>query len=150
MKRILSLFALLLIFAFASSAQARSGCCSRHDGVCGCSCCDGTSLSSTCAPYYPKCNGSAPPVTPAPTKVVIPTSKPIVIPTSKPTVKPTLLPTVKPTVKPTTKPIQLPTVTLKPTEEVIVTPTIKVEQKTLETKTQSQGFWNWLMSLFRR
>jgi hypothetical protein len=35
--------------------EARSGCCSRHGGVCGCSCCDGTNLSSTCAPYYPEC-----------------------------------------------------------------------------------------------
>ena len=25
-------------------------------GVCGCGCCDGSSLSATCAPYYPECN----------------------------------------------------------------------------------------------
>ncbi|MFA4833561.1 MAG: hypothetical protein WC619_01790 [Patescibacteria group bacterium] len=37
---------------------ARSGCCSWHGGVCGCRCCDGTSLSATCAPYYPGCNNT--------------------------------------------------------------------------------------------
>ncbi|MFA6391180.1 MAG: hypothetical protein WCW66_00310 [Patescibacteria group bacterium] len=40
------------------NADARSGCCSHHDGVCGCGCCDGTPLSATCAPYYPECNGT--------------------------------------------------------------------------------------------
>jgi len=38
-------------------AEARSGCCSWHGGVCGCGCCDGTPLSATCAPYYPECSG---------------------------------------------------------------------------------------------
>lgn len=42
------------MFSF-NYASARSGCCSHHGGVCGCGCCDGTSLSSTCAPYYPEC-----------------------------------------------------------------------------------------------
>jgi len=46
----------LVIFLFLPSfAEARSGCCSWHGGVCGCGCCDGTSLSATCAPYYPSC-----------------------------------------------------------------------------------------------
>lgn len=36
-------------------AEARSGCCSHHGGVCGCMCCDSTPLSVKCAPYYPKC-----------------------------------------------------------------------------------------------
>ena len=48
-----------MIFIFLLSVgtvQARSGCCSHHGGVCGCRCCDGTSLSATCAPYYPSCN----------------------------------------------------------------------------------------------
>ncbi|MDP3043040.1 MAG: hypothetical protein Q8N21_01425 [bacterium] len=44
-------------FYFPETAEARSGCCSWHGGVCGCSCCDGTSLSATCAPYYPWCSG---------------------------------------------------------------------------------------------
>lgn len=43
--------------AFVFPAQARSGCCSHHKGVCGCECCDGTPLSAKCAPYYPDCSG---------------------------------------------------------------------------------------------
>lgn len=46
----------LLIFLPWFTIQARSGCCSHHGGVCGCSCCDGTSLSAKCAPYYPQCS----------------------------------------------------------------------------------------------
>ncbi len=45
-----------LISLIILSAQARQGCCSHHGGVCGCRCCDGTSLSATCAPYYPNCS----------------------------------------------------------------------------------------------
>ncbi len=54
------LFILLILgfFVFINTTQARSGCCSWHGGVCGCGCCDGTPLSSTCAPYYPECNNS--------------------------------------------------------------------------------------------
>jgi len=33
--------------------------------VCGCQCCDGTPLSSTCAPYYPECGGYYPSYTPS-------------------------------------------------------------------------------------
>jgi hypothetical protein len=33
----------------------RSGCCSHHSGVCGCSCCDGSPLSAVC--YDPNCGG---------------------------------------------------------------------------------------------
>lgn len=40
------------------TAEARRGCCSHHGGVCGCSCCDGSSLSAKCAPYYPSCNST--------------------------------------------------------------------------------------------
>lgn len=59
MKRILLLSAVVLaiIFLLPKNVYARSGCCSYHGGVCGCGCCDGTSLSSTCAPYYPECGG---------------------------------------------------------------------------------------------
>ena len=62
-KKILSL-SLFLIFVFLLpfNIEARSGCCSHHGGVCGCGCCDGTSLSATCAPYYPQCSQSPPPV----------------------------------------------------------------------------------------
>lgn len=58
--------AVLLGFSsFPTEVLARSGCCSWHGGVCsyqcpygggtGYGCCDGTPLSSTCAPYYSSC-----------------------------------------------------------------------------------------------
>ena len=53
---------LVILFWAHSNVLARSGCCSHHGGVCGCGCCDGSSLSSTCAPYYPACNDSTPSV----------------------------------------------------------------------------------------
>lgn len=63
-KNIIYVLALaVILFGFASIASARSGCCSHHGGVCGCGCCDGTSLSATCAPYYPSCNTSYKPYT---------------------------------------------------------------------------------------
>jgi hypothetical protein len=49
----------LLALALASLAQAQSGCCSSHGGVCGCACCDGTALSAKCRPYFP-CTGGTP------------------------------------------------------------------------------------------
>jgi len=57
-KLILLLFICLSFFLLTNTAEARSGCCSHHGGVCGCGCCDGTSLSTTCAPYYPSCNNT--------------------------------------------------------------------------------------------
>lgn len=58
-KRIVVSFFFLTFFLLNSASVifARSGCCSHHDGVCGCRCCDGSSLSATCAPYYPSCGG---------------------------------------------------------------------------------------------
>lgn len=56
-KKILPVFILFLYVVFPLSIDARSGCCSWHGGVCGCQCCDGTPLSSTCLPYYPECGG---------------------------------------------------------------------------------------------
>ncbi len=48
---------MILLMAFlVGVAHARRGCCSHHGGVCGCRCCDGSSLSYKCAPYYPSCN----------------------------------------------------------------------------------------------
>lgn len=57
-------------------AEARSGCCSWHGGVCsykcpdgvnfGYACCDGTSLSAKCAPYYASCPAVAPKPKPKP------------------------------------------------------------------------------------
>lgn len=56
-KIIISLVFLFIIFIFLEKVDARSGCCSWHGGVCGCSpggsqeCCDGTlSPSCTCTP----------------------------------------------------------------------------------------------------
>ncbi len=66
---------IVLCLSLASTSQARSGCCSHHGGVCGCGCCDGTSLSATCAPYYPNCGSSAPAPTPTPRYVVPSTPK---------------------------------------------------------------------------
>ncbi|MCZ7384811.1 MAG: hypothetical protein O8C63_08710 [Candidatus Methanoperedens sp.] len=51
----LMFFALFVLLPI-DGIEARSGCCSHHGGVCGCKCCDGTSLSAKCAPYYPSCN----------------------------------------------------------------------------------------------
>lgn len=52
------LLAVVLGTLFAAAAEARSGCCSHHGGVCGCACCDGSPLSDICAPYYPNCGGN--------------------------------------------------------------------------------------------
>ncbi|MFA5188655.1 MAG: hypothetical protein WC460_04820 [Patescibacteria group bacterium] len=57
MKKII--FSIVILFvAIPVLVNARSGCCSHHGGVCGCSCCDGSALSATCAPYYPECNSA--------------------------------------------------------------------------------------------
>ena len=61
---------LVTAIVFPIIVDARQGCCSHHGGVCGCRCCDGTSLSATCAPYYPQCNRPVqqnPSVDPTPT-----------------------------------------------------------------------------------
>lgn len=91
----------LFLLIYPVSSLARSGCCSHHGGVCGCGCCDGTSLSSTCAPYYPECSAS------------------VTITTISPTPKQTVVKTVVPTVKPTIVPIKSPTQSPSPTPEVM-------------------------------
>jgi len=69
MKKKLLIFLSILVLLFftvfpVDNAEARRGCCSWHGGVCsvkccdgsiGYICCDGTPLSSKCAPYYPQC-----------------------------------------------------------------------------------------------
>jgi len=55
--RFLALVVVAVLLVSVGVAEARSGCCSWHGGVCGCGCCDGTPLSATCAPYYPGCGG---------------------------------------------------------------------------------------------
>lgn len=73
MKAKLNLLLIILLSAvvFLSNplpVEARQGCCSSHGGVCGCGCCDGSPLSSTCAPYYPQCSTNYQP-SPAPSYV---------------------------------------------------------------------------------
>lgn len=139
-KAIVFLTLIFLPFVFTSSALARSGCCSWHGGVRadGCGCNDGSSLSSTCAPYYtctaPQQNTApaasdntytqpayvaptdapttVPPTpipTPYPTATPYPTETPTPLPTATPTPKPTLIPTSKPTATPTNTPTIIPT-----------------------------------------
>lgn len=86
----------LLVFAYPKPILARSGCCSWHGGVCGCGCCDGTPLSSTCAPYYPSCSKPV---------YIVPTSTPTPIPTATTTRTPTNTPTPTPTITPTMEPV---------------------------------------------
>ncbi len=95
-------FIIICVFLFPETINARSGCCSHHGGVCGCGCCDGSSLSTTCAPYYPEC--SQPIYTaPAPTKMpTINTPKASISkstiepsPTSTPSIDPTVTPDIK-------------------------------------------------------
>lgn len=60
MKKFL-LISIIAIFSLNFSiSEARSWCCSHHWWVCGCWCCDGSSLSETCAPYYPQCSSPEP------------------------------------------------------------------------------------------
>jgi hypothetical protein len=92
MRKTISIFSLLLalILMNVQSVEARSGCCSHHGGVCGCGCCDGSSLSSTCAPYYPGCSASKPKVVSKPQvkkKIVKKVVKKIVKPSPTPTKK---------------------------------------------------------------
>lgn len=59
----------IVINFYVSQAEARRGCCSHHGGVCGCRCCDGSSLSAKCAPYYPSCSPIKPVIIP---KITLP------------------------------------------------------------------------------
>lgn len=93
------LIGFLTLFFCVSTAEARSGCCSYHQGVRadGCGCNDGSPLSSTCAPYY-TCTAVEKTIT-YPTSTPYPTVRPTEIPT--PTSKPTPTATITPTPKPT-------------------------------------------------
>src|SRR5437773_12157412 len=95
---IASLFVLLFSFAI-HTAEARSGCCSHHGGVCGCGCCDGSSFSAICAQYYPECISNAGTTT-SNTQVVQPTGTRVQL-TPHPTA--TLTSTSTPTMTPKTK-----------------------------------------------
>ena len=100
-----SSFILIFIFFLSPFVQARSGCCSHHSGVCGCSCCDGTPLSSTCAPYYPNCSGGGS----FQQQNVLPTNTPIPWPTWTP----------KPLPTSTSIPTEIPSTTLIPTSSTL-------------------------------
>lgn len=106
---------LLFIIVFVVPVSARSGCCSHHGGVCGCGCCDGSALSSICAPYYPECSGGASqqqtqPIytVPTDTPYLLPTNTPQPLPTNTPITPPTNTPTFEPITK-ETNPTQSPT-----------------------------------------
>lgn len=122
MRKIITLLAIpCFLLLYPPVVIARSGCCSHHGGVCGCGCCDGSPLSSTCAPYYPACSRPAP-VAPIATKTpVIYTPKPT---TPKPSpasiIKSTNPPAAKPEVKSATiESTPIPTVQPQKTESTI-------------------------------
>ena len=93
---LLTVFTIAAIFTTPNIVEARSGCCSHHGGVCGCGCCDGSALSTTCAPYYPECSRTVNVVpimtikpiinTPRPTPRIIATPSPLYTPISTPTI----------------------------------------------------------------
>jgi len=117
----LSIFLLILFFTLSvNGVEARSGCCSWHGGVCGCSCCDGTALSATCAPYYPNCNEETVPPPTTTTTTVPPTTITTTVPPSTTTTTTTTITTT----------ITVPIVPILPksTEPKIETPEIKIEE----------------------
>ena len=127
--KILSVFLFFFLILLPKNTEARSGCCSHHNGVCGCRCCDGSSLSATCAPYYPSCGSTTTVKTVQPTSV----PRPTVVPTKKPTLTPTKIPT--PTNTPT--PIITNTPTLEPTKIEETYPTLIAKPQILgETDTK--------------
>ena len=70
-----------------SFVEARGGCFSHYGGVCGCFCCDGAPLLSTCLPYYPQClnnNKQTQEKIYIPKYQIQPTNTPIILPTNTP------------------------------------------------------------------
>ncbi len=123
---------LVLLFSFAiHTADARSGCCSHHGGVCGCGCCDGSPLSAICAPYYPECTSTTGTTT-SNTQALQPTGTRVQF-TPQPTATLTSTPT--------------PTVTPKPTKTPTPKPTKKAVQLS-KPKPQSESFWIQLLQFF--
>jgi len=146
MRKFFSHFVVFVIFFILSNTFvfARSGCCSHHRGVCGCSCCDGSSLSSTCAPYYPECNSRGGVSIPTNTPIPWPTWTPIPTYTSTPTYTPTPTLTNTPTPTPTNMPSLIPTISItpKPTKKILPKQISKSKQQTIKKKT----FWQWLFN----
>ena len=141
MKHILIL-ASFLIFLFIltiQTADARSGCCSHHGGVCGCGCCDGSPLSAICAPYYPECSSNAGTAT----------SNSQALQTTAPTVTLPTVTRVQYTPRPTATltPTTTPTMTPKPTKTPTPKPTNKAVQLS-KPKPQTGNFWTQLLQFF--
>jgi len=125
--KILSVFLFFSLIFLPKNIEAQRGCCSHHDGVCGCSggrqlCCDDT-LSPSCT-----CSSPQPTSTPRPT--AIPTKKPTLIPTKIPTNIPTHTST------PTEEPTLIPNIEQTKTEEI--SPTLIPQPQILgETDTKN-------------
>lgn len=153
-KRALIKIVLILLFLFVipifSTIDARSGCCSHHGGVCGCGCCDGTSLSATCTPYYPKCSGGGAVITAKPVYIPPVVTKKVYIPTPTPTFIPVVI--IAPTNTPTpthtqvTKPnkIVIPTISVEPEVKKELSGSSNVSQS---TKSNKEGFFSILYKL---
>lgn len=58
---LLVLLLALLFFGLSPNeiSSAGTGCCSRHEGVCGCVCCDGSPLSDRCRDKISGCGGDS-------------------------------------------------------------------------------------------
>jgi hypothetical protein len=166
----LFVFLLLSLIFPSQKVEAWPGCCSRHDGVCGCGCCDGSGLSSTCLPHYPECSGGGavptskpiqiptriPTQRPAPTYKPIPTLKTIIIPTQRPiptlkptktirptsTPKPTRIPSIKPSPTEIILPTEIPSVI--PTQPIVSTPIKISEIKSIESQSIFSRLFTWM------
>lgn len=136
----------LFISLFAILVDARSGCCSYHNGVRadGCGCNDGTPLSSTCAPYY-QCNSGSNQNTVQQVQRVYeaPTTIPYV---PSPTKIPLIFPTV--TIVPTNTPVPTLTITEIPTPKPtkIVVNKVNGTKKVKKQITKKKTFWQWLFN----
>ena len=137
-----TLFAVVVLLAVGSfqPVEAHSGCCSWHGGVCGCGCCDGTALSSTCAPYYPECSSTTSTTSiqnNTPTQIATP------IPTYTPVRRVTYIPrsTKTPTISPS------PTVTPKPTKAPTQQPLTNAAQVS-KSLLQPDSFWTRILKFF--
>ena len=151
MKRILLvLYFVLSLFLFAVPAEARSGCCSHHDGVMsnGCGCNDGTPLSNTCAPYY-TCSENTAPVATAQPVYIPPTKVPYVAPTSLPTRVPTAFVPRKVTIVPTIIHPLLPTKKPVLTKSPIKIATKSAVKKIIHSTPKPNNFMHWFLSIFR-
>lgn len=141
------------VFAYYSQVEARSGCCSHHGGVCGCGCCDGSGLSSTCVPYYPECSGGGQTAPVVQEPIYIPPTKYIPPPTRIPTSTPYPTATPEPILTPIPSPTKRPTPTLKPKKKTFSQPTkeptIHPIQTDIQTAKSTGNFWSWFRNLFK-